>query len=211
MDEHTSLVGEAIGVGAELIADRIADRVTALDREVHAIAASSQENFRRNLKPGESVPNFGEYEAADDDAARRIYEADIDAYHDVLDLVDIEVRHSQNAISEPASADAVSTVALALSRENIGAEELQALLDRYGSNYQLQAAILERAAKAHVFLSGKPMFTHKTDAETAAGHIINRHGYRNHSLSSGMMLSPAIIAENILMRLYHVDVQGHLF
>lgn len=68
-------------------------------------------------------------------------------WQDACEAIDNERREYETAISEPASADHVATVALAVSRRDIGQEELQALYDAYSSNYQLGQVIRERAER----------------------------------------------------------------
>ena len=107
-------------------------------------------------------------------------------------------------MSAPASADDVSTVHFALSRENITRDELQALLDRYRGNYQLAAGITERAHQGGIFLDGEPesVRVFRDDALTAAGQVFNRYNPNQSMFSAG------VFADSVVSALRHINALG---
>lgn len=195
----------------DIAARNIAEVVRDLDGDVRKIAQRSQATYRSNMKAGESLPKFGDYSPADDDAAREIMEADKAAYRDVMDVVDFHVSSIMRSMSDPATAGEVATVSLALSRKNIDKDELQALLDRYGHNYTLASAITERARELKLFLAGEvDKLDRERAGQAAANLIINRHPHAVRQ-ATGFIYSPENVGRMVMESLHHVDAFGQIW
>lgn len=191
----------------QTLARDISIDVEQLDNTVRGIAAASHQRYRMSAAPGTVVPDFGEYEPADEDARAQIAAACSDAYAEIMEDVDRHISAAHRTMSEPASADDVATVTFALSREGITGDELQALLDRYKGNYQLASGIVERAHAAGVRLRDEPegLRVYRSDADRAAARVLQR--YNTHSV----MLNAADFATDVVMHLRHIDFMGRAY
>lgn len=181
--------------------------VTSCDRDVAAIAAASQANYRANAEAGSTIPTFGRFDTADEGAsgqrARRVEQAlaNIDSI--------IDRAHSAHLarISASASADDVATVQLALGRESVSADELQALYDRHKGNHQLASAIVERANRDHIAIAAEPVPASDVDAAKRAARILTGR-YRG---DGSVMTNPDFISDDITLKYEHRDVLGRLY
>lgn len=192
------------------IASSIEGEISSLDSTARSIAQASQARYRASMEPGQTLPDFGEFTAADEDAKQGMRDAEGAAYQEIVGIIDRALAADRKDMSAPASADDVATVQLALSRDRIDAEELAALHERYGSNYQLGTAIRERAAKQGVFLEGAPLKLDRDEGLRRAARIIGRHSYGRGGTPS-FIDSPANVATNIVEGLAHIDFLGRVY
>lgn len=189
----------------------IADEIQSLDNRVHNIAATSQRRYRMDAMPGTAIPDFGEFQAADDEGRAAIRDACQSAYRSVMRRVDMRIASVNSELTESARADDVATVTLTLSRENVTRGELQALLDKYRNNYQMAAAIVERAHKADMFLDGEPyaLRVYREDADSKAREVVaGRHGS---PFGGAFVGSPDMAASSVVSSLHHVDMFGRAY
>lgn len=180
----------------------IHDAIANCDADAQGIAARSQEAARQTMRPGQRVPQFKPYDVADERGAAAMKERVSTCYRDVCKIIDAAKGDAGRRMSAPATADEVATVQFALAREGITGEELAALHDRYGGNYQLARAIEEKAAQV-----GSPLATSSTataDADAAkekAARILSRYMRSN-------VTGADILAADIAAAYRHVDALG---
>lgn len=185
----------------------ITEDVEALDNKVREIAAASQRRYRMGIEAGQTVHSFAENEPADEDGRIAIAEACRDAYAEIMEDVDRHLAAASRTMSAPASADDVATVTFAIGREHITRDELQALLDRYGSNYQLASGICERAHRAGYYLDNEPVAVrvYRDDASERAARVLSRH-------NEGSFIIPAqTFADDVVGALRHIDFLGKAY
>ena len=182
----------------------IATDVEDCDNKVRQIASASQARYRATLAPGSVVRDFGEFAPADDKGREDIRSVVADAIDEIAEDIEGHIRAAARSLSEPAHADDAATVALTLARERVDENELQALLDRYKNNYQLSAAVCERAHRAGFFLDGEPeqVRIFRSDASERAHRLASRYN------EGGLWLSPESFADEVVRALRHVDMLG---
>lgn len=187
--------------------ESISDTISALDNKVHDLATASQGRYRMLVEAGATMPAFGEYEPADDEGREAIRDAAREAYEDIMEDVDAALAGARRAMSEPAKADDAATVGLALGRVSVTETELQALLDRYASNYQLAAAICERAHREGFYLDGEPepVRIFREDASRAAARVLDRYN------RAAVIVGPEDFAGDVVRALRHIDVMGRQY
>lgn len=183
----------------------IASEVDAFDSKARAIAQGSQNRYRMSMEAGQTMPAFGEYDAPDELGRERMQEARAAAYDEIVGAIDRRISSVRMRRTAPANADDVATVTLACSRENIGEDELVALFERYGSNYQLGAAIVERASKAHVLIPGAAAF--RVDRQEAVRRAYNVV-HNRHTAGGFLDSSPDSVANYVLDGLTHRNLFG---
>jgi hypothetical protein len=175
------------------------------DKEVESIALASQRQAKQSMKSGTYVPDYHRYQTADDFSEAKKREAIADCYAAICDAIDKEVATIGRKMSTPASADDVATVQLALARKNISPDELVALYNRYGGNYQLAKAIEERAWKDELDF---PYSTPVMDAEAAksrARAIFNEYD------AGALTGARSLLAGSIVDAFNRVDAFGHRY
>lgn len=180
------------------------------DKDSRFHASTSQEDFRLVAPPGSVVPNFGEFEGADDGAREAIKQCQLDAYHACERALNKFVEKVNAAYVEKPNTSDLETVKLALSREVIPDSELRALYSEYGGNYQLAAAIYEKAKKQakdnETFCVLPPLVItaiHPEDATQAIGEVLHRYD------DARVIMSADLVAETVADKMLHVDVFGH--
>ena len=195
----------------KLLIDSIATTVESLDSKVRALAAASQGRYKLGLNAGQSVREFGEYEAADDEGRDAIRVACRAAYEEIMSDIDRTIDAEKRVMGEPANANDVATVQLTLGRKHVTKDELQVLLDRYKGNYQLASAICDRARQDHIYLSGEPQKPRafRSDADERALRVLYRYGA--FGFNTGFMGSAQSFAENVVMALRHIDIFGNTY
>lgn len=188
------------------LTESIEYEIARFDTRAAEIARASQSRYRMGMEAGQTMPDFGEYSVPDDAGREQMQAARAEATAAIVGTIDARIASDRRRRTAPASADEVATVTLACSRESIGEDELVALFERYGSNYQLGAAIVERAAKAHVQIPGAESFSvdRQEAVRRASRAMLSRH-------TQGVInYSPDFIASSIVDGLIHRDLFGRV-
>lgn len=139
---------------AETMDNRIKSIIEEANADIAGLAKASQKHYLAGLQPGEIVPEFEEFDVVGEEAGKAKHDIVSGMKMRIYDVLDEARAQHLASMTASASADDVATVQLALSRDNIDAEELQLLYDKFGSNYQLGQAIRERADRDGCHLHG---------------------------------------------------------
>lgn len=126
----------------------ISEEVNRCTLDLCDIAEDSQRDYRLSLKPGDRIAEYGPLDILTDEGRAEKSARLKSATANINAIIDAERANLETLMTEPATADEVATVSLALSREGITEEELRVLYKRYMGNYQLAIAI-EGCAKSH--------------------------------------------------------------
>lgn len=191
------------------IAASIETELEHLDTKARTIASDSQRRYRLSMDAGQAMPTFGDYSLADDRSRKEMRDAEREAFNEIMSVIDRALAADRRSMSAPANANDVATVQLALSRENIDEEELRALYERYGSNYQLATAIRERADKARVTIEGAPLKLDRAEGERRAARVTL--GLRSSGSTTLAFDSPSLAARDIVDGLAHLDIFGRVY
>ena len=188
----------------ESLKSSIQSDIEFCDKEVRDAAAKSHYRYKMSAELGSTIPAFGEFEAADDEGREEIRGIVNRAYDKAIGHVDYFMALANADMTQPAKADDVATVTLALNRKNISEKELNALYDRYGSNYQLARAIRERGFQDGKFIGERALEYYPDDAKQILGGLYSR--YRK-----GSPRPASILADDTVMQLEHRDMFGKLW
>lgn len=110
----------------------------------HTISEASRTALMTSLKGGDMIPVpdklYGnEYRAQFTDRCREILDA-------AVAIIDEQTDAIKASMAEAPSADAVNTVQMLALRDDITADEINVVLEKYGENYQAAKAIISVAA-----------------------------------------------------------------
>lgn len=124
--------------------------------------ASRNEALRR-LNGGEKAPAsgriYGEQNREEFKSRAREYAAKASA------LVQAEIDKLNDKMTEAPTDDAVRALTVVGMRDNVSREEFEALLNRYGNNYQSEKTIINLAAKNKIYFDREPLEQKLDDLE----------------------------------------------
>lgn len=152
-------------------------------------AEASRVEKLQSLAPGEMVPASGKIYG--EDHRKRFEEQAAEIRHKGFDLIDKARSEINRDISAAPSADAVNALSMLALRSDVSQEEIDALLDSYGSNYQTYKAIRDVAGKhkRHVPTHTLDQDMTALDGETRVVNSLSLTG-----AESGGAADPAMIA-----------------
>lgn len=188
----------------ERLTSQITSIIESCDRDVADIAAASQASYKRAMPAGATVPAFGPFDVASDADREAVSDRTGRAYREIESIIKTDHEYHVRLLSEPASADDAATVALTLSRKHVTEEELVALLDRYEGNYQLSAAIREKAHEMGYLLTASGPTADVGAALSKAARLGNRYAGRH-------VMPASLEAEDIVDAFTHRDLFGGFY
>ena len=184
---------------------QIENAISNCDREMERLAKISQSMYKGSMKPGESVPNWGRFSIAADDtlAASRKKHAQDTCRAAIYAAIDAEAAKVRQTMSKPASVDDIRSVEFALSRNNLTADEVAALHERYAGNYQLARAIEERAHELGFDIPTTAISAADVEAAKSKVGVMFRQYERGNT-----PMPPEVWADSIMGAFDHVDALG---
>lgn len=171
---------------------KIRSEVMALQKEFaaafHNAADMSRVEAMRTLKPGEPAPSNNKIYG---DHNRNAFEAKAAALrekgHKIVNDARKEVGKAMSAAPSP---EAINSVGMLKMRDKLTADEVTAIVDRYGDNYMTYQTIKDIAKKSGFYLDAHPLENAARDLEGADSTV---SGWTLRGAETGVAANQAFI------------------